>query len=66
MHYMVALFPDAADVEGKRVLIKIDGGPDRLDVQSLAELWAGNSKPSVPVSRGTKYNTDNTGDRTNL
>jgi hypothetical protein len=40
MHYMVTLFPDAADVDGKRVLIKIDGGPGRLDVQSLAELRA--------------------------
>ena len=66
MHYMVALFPDAADVEGKWVLIKIDGGPGRLDIQILAELWAGNCKPSVPVSRGTKYNTDNTGDRSKL
>ena len=59
MHYVVTLFPDAADVDGKRILIKIDGGPGRLDVQSLAELRA-------PVSRGTKYNTDNAGDRSKL
>jgi len=30
--------PDAADISGKRLLSKIDGGPGRLDVQSLAEM----------------------------
>jgi hypothetical protein len=36
--YMLTLFPDSADEPGKRVLIKIDGGPGHLDVVSLAEL----------------------------
>jgi hypothetical protein len=30
-------YPDAADVSGKRLLYKIDGGPGRLDEESLAE-----------------------------
>ena len=36
--YILTLFPDSADEPGKKVLIKIDGGPGRLDVVSLAEL----------------------------
>ena len=37
-HYIAKLFPDVADIPGKRVVFKIDGGPGRLDIQSLAEL----------------------------
>ena len=37
-HYVTQLFPDAADIPGKRVLFKIDGGPGRLDISNLAEL----------------------------
>ena len=36
--YVDRLYPDAADMPGKRVLIKIDGGPGRMDINSLAEL----------------------------
>jgi len=32
------LYPDAADVPGKRVLIKIDGGPGRLHFLMLLSL----------------------------
>jgi hypothetical protein len=35
--YQERLYPDAADVPGKRLLYKIDGGPERLDEESLAE-----------------------------
>jgi hypothetical protein len=35
--YQERLYPDAGDVPGKRLLYKIDGGPGRLDEESLAE-----------------------------
>ncbi|MGH7955005.1 MAG: hypothetical protein ACREOZ_03505, partial [Gloeomargaritales cyanobacterium] len=38
IQYTEKLFPDASDTFGNRVLIKIDGGPGRLDLSSLAEL----------------------------
>jgi len=37
---MATLFPNASDTPGRRVLFKIDGGPGRLDIQSLAQLRA--------------------------
>jgi hypothetical protein len=37
-HYVTQLFPDAANIPGKCVLFKIDGGPGRLDISNLAEL----------------------------
>ncbi|MGH7954904.1 MAG: hypothetical protein ACREOZ_02970, partial [Gloeomargaritales cyanobacterium] len=37
IQYIEKLFPDASDTFGNRVLIKIDGGPGRLDLSSLAE-----------------------------
>jgi hypothetical protein len=37
-HYITQLFPDAADIPGKCVLLQIDGGPGRLDISNLAEL----------------------------
>ncbi len=36
--FITTLFPISADQPGRRVLLKIDGGPGRLDIQSLAEL----------------------------
>ncbi len=36
--YVERLYPDARDQVGCRVLLKIDGGPGRLDLNSLAEL----------------------------
>jgi hypothetical protein len=38
--YQERLYPDAADVPGKRLLYKIDWGPGRLDEESLAEKRA--------------------------
>jgi hypothetical protein len=38
--YQERLYPDAADVPGKHLLYKIDGGPGRLDEESLAEKRA--------------------------
>jgi hypothetical protein len=32
------LYPDAANMPGKRVIIKVDGGPRRLNTELLAEL----------------------------
>jgi hypothetical protein len=36
--YIERLYPDARDQAGYHVLLKIDGGPGRLDLNSLAEL----------------------------
>ncbi len=36
--YVERLYLDARDEVGCRVLLKIDGGPGRLDLNSLAEL----------------------------
>jgi hypothetical protein len=38
--YQQRLWPDAADIPGKRVLYKIDGGPGRLDEGALADSRA--------------------------
>jgi hypothetical protein len=38
--YHERLYPDAADVPGKRLLYKNDGGPGRLGEESLAEKRA--------------------------
>jgi hypothetical protein len=38
--YHPRLWPDAADIPGKRVLYKIDGGPGRLDEGALADSRA--------------------------
>ena len=40
MSYVERLYPDAKDEAGFRVLLKIDGGPGRLDLNSLADLRA--------------------------
>jgi hypothetical protein len=37
-HYVTQLFPGSADIPGKRVLLKIDCRPGRLDISNLAEL----------------------------
>ena len=38
LSYVESLYPDAKDEAGCRVIIKLDGGPGRLDMNSLAEL----------------------------
>ena len=54
------LFPDAADVAGKRVLIKIDGGPGRLDHHLLVQLRLRGFYlfPSVPNTTAVSQETD--------
>jgi len=32
------LYPDIADVPGKRVLMKVNSGPERMNTEMLAEL----------------------------
>ena len=36
---ILPLFPDALDLPGFRVRVKVDSGPGRLNVNLLAELW---------------------------
>ena len=36
--YIECLYPNARDQVGYHVFLKIEGGPDRLDLNSLAEL----------------------------
>mmetsp|Transcript_27582 Transcript_27582/g.60431 ORF Transcript_27582/g.60431 Transcript_27582/m.60431 type:complete len:160 (-) Transcript_27582:425-904(-) len=47
------LYPDAADVPGKRVLIKIDGGPGRLHFSYAHQA---SSPRLLPVSIGSQHN----------
>ena len=35
---IIPLYPDAADLPGKRVIIKIDSGPGRMNEAMLVEL----------------------------
>ena len=35
---IIPLYPDALDIPGKRVLVKVDSGPGRLNIELLAEL----------------------------
>ena len=35
---IIPLYPDACDMKGKRVMIKVDSGPGRVNVELLAEL----------------------------
>ena len=35
---IIPLYPDALDVPGKRVMIKVDSGPGRMNIELLAEL----------------------------
>jgi hypothetical protein len=35
---ILPLYPDIEDTPGKRVLIKVDSGPGRLNVEMLADL----------------------------
>ena len=35
---IMRLYPDAADIPGRRVIVKLDSGPGRLNVKLLAKL----------------------------
>jgi hypothetical protein len=38
-HYVQELFPHAYDNNDHRIIFKIDGGPGRMNMELLAELW---------------------------
>ena len=38
MNSIVPLYPDSDDVPGKRIMIKVDSGPGRLNVRLVARL----------------------------
>jgi len=57
---ILPLFPDACDLPGKRVMIKVDSGPGRLNVELCAELklmgWY--MYPGVPNTTAVTQETD--------
>ncbi len=54
------LYPDACDVPGKRVIIKVDSGPGRLNTELLAELrlLGFYLYPGVPNTTAVTQETD--------
>jgi hypothetical protein len=54
------LYPDACDVPGKRVIIKVDSGPGRLNLELLAELrlMGFYLYPGVPNTTAVTQETD--------
>ena len=57
---IVPLYPDAEDKPGKRVLIKVDCGPGRKNIEMLAELRARGFYlyPGVPNTTSVTQETD--------
>ena len=57
---IVRLFPDAADVPGKRVLIKLNSGPGELNIELLAFLRSSGFYlyPCVPNTTHVTQETD--------
>ena len=57
---IMPLFPDALDIPGKRVLVKVDSGPGRCNLELLAELrvrgWY--LYPGVPNTTAVSQETD--------
>ena len=57
---IIPLYPDALDIPGKRVLVKVDSGPGRLNIELLAELrllgWY--LYPGVPNTTAVSQETD--------
>ena len=60
MNSIVPLYPDAEDCKGKRVLIKIDSGPGRLNMDMIARLKALGFilYPGVPNTTSVSQETD--------
>ena len=60
MNSLVALYPDARDEEGLRVLVKVDSGPGRLNPQLLARLrlMGFYLYPGVPNTTAVTQETD--------
>lgn len=57
---IITLYPDACDLPGKRVLIKVDSGPGRLNTELLAELrlLGFYLYPGVPNTTAVTQETD--------
>jgi hypothetical protein len=57
---ILPLFPDIADMEGKRVILKIDSGPGCMNVEMLAKLRVQGLYlvPGVPNTTGQTQETD--------
>ena len=57
---IIPLYPDVLDVPGKRVMLKVDSGPGRLNIELLAELrllgWY--MYPGVPNTTAVSQETD--------
>ncbi len=57
---IIPLFPDALDVPGKRVMLKVDSGPGRMNIELLVELHLLGFYlyPSVPNTTAVSQETD--------
>jgi len=57
---ILPLYPDVADVPGKRVLLKVDSGPGRMNVEMLASLRLQGVylSPGVPNTTHVTQETD--------
>ena len=57
---ILPLFPDIADVDGKRVIAKVDSGPGRMNLPMLASLKLKGLylAPGLPNSTGKTQETD--------
>ena len=57
---ILPLYPDVEDKAGKRVLVKVDSGPGRMNVEMLAKLQVRGLYlvPGVPNSTATTQETD--------
>ena len=60
LNSIVPLFPDAEDVTGKRVIIKVDSGPGRMELGFLAEARTLGFiiYPGVPNTTAVTQETD--------
>jgi len=57
---ILPLYPDIADVKGKRVIMKVDSGPGRMNLEMLADLRLQGLYlvPGVPNTTGKTQETD--------
>ena len=57
---LLGLYPDAADVEGRRVIMKVDSGPGRMNIKLIAKLRASGIYlyPSVPNTTAVLQETN--------
>jgi hypothetical protein len=61
MNSILPLYPDIQDYPGKRVLLKLDSGPGRLNVKMLANLRLQAAR-LVHCSWYSQHNTQDAGD----